>query len=405
MSNTILTPTAVTRKALEIFHNNLVFAKRVNRQYDDQFAKSGAKIGTSLKIREPNQFTVRTGAVIDAQDITESSTTLTLATQKGVDVNFSSVELTMSLDDFAERILEPAMARLASQVDYEGLSLYKDIYNHVGTGRTTPQTALVALQAGQKLNEFCAPQSQRYIVMNPVAQAYMVDALKALFHSAPKISSQYTKGEMGQALGFDWAMSQNVNSLTCGTRDLAPEVYAVGVEAGTVIKIDGCTAETETITEGECFTVATVNAVNPETKEDTGALQGFVATATATGDATSIDVSVQPALYAAAGVTKTITALPAVNDLVLFEGAAAAATTDGLSVVNNLAFHKDAFCLATADLVMPKGVDFASRQVYDGISMRIVRQYDINNDAFPCRIDVLYGWKTLRPQWACRIMG
>jgi len=234
----------------------------------------------------------------------------------------------------------------------------------------------------------------------------MVDGLKALFHAGPKIASQYNTGEMGQALGFEWAMSQNVNALTCGTRDLAPEIYATGVEAASSVQIDGCTAETETITAGECFTIATVNAVNPETKQDTGALQGFVATALATGDATKITVAISPPLYTAtSGVLQNITALPAVNDLVLFEGAAAAATTDGLSVVNNLAFHKDAFCLATADLVMPKGVDFASRQVYDGISMRIVRQYDINNDSFPCRIDVLYGWKTLRPQWACRIMG
>ena len=197
MSNTILTPTAVTRKALAILHNNLVFAKRVNRQYDDQFAKSGAKIGQSLRIRKPNEFTVRTGAAIDVQDITEASETLTLATQKGVDVNFTSLELTMDLDDFSERILEPAMARLASQVDFEGLTLYQDVYNHVGVGGTTPTTALVALQAGQRLNEFCAPQDKRHIVINPAAQASMVDGLKALFHSGPALSKQYTKGADG----------------------------------------------------------------------------------------------------------------------------------------------------------------------------------------------------------------
>jgi hypothetical protein len=404
MSNTILTPTAVTRRAMEIFHNNLVFAKKVNRQYDDQFAKSGAKIGQSLKIRTPNEFTVRTGATINVQDISESYETLTLATQKGVDVNFTSLELTMDLDDFSERILEPAMARLASQVDYEGLSLFADIYNHVGAARTTPTTALVALQAGQKLDEFCTPQSQRSVVISPAANASMVDGLKALFAPQGKIGSQYTKGGMGQALGFDWAMSQNVNSLTCGTRDLAPEIYSVGVEAADDVVFDGCTAETETVTAGECFTIAGVYAVNPETKESTGSLQGFVNTALATGNDTRIAMVVKPELYADDGVTKTITGLPQVNDLLLF-GAPAAATTDALSVVQNLAFHKDAFCLATADLVLPKGVDFASRQVYDGISIRIVRQYDINNDTFPCRIDVLYGWKTIRPEWACRILG
>lgn len=406
MSNTILTPTAVTRKALEIFHNELEFTRRVNRQYDDQFAKSGAKIGTTLKVRKPNQYTVRTGAVIDVQDTVESSIDLVLATQKGVDINFTSVELTMDLDDFAERILKPAMSRLASQVDFEGLSLYKDVWAHVGVGRTTPATALVALQAGQKLDEMACPRADRHMVVNPAAQATMVDALKGLFQDSGKIGTQYTSGQMGRALGFDWAMDQNVNALTCGTLDLAPEIYATGVEAGTTIKIDGGTAETETIVAGEVFTIATVNAVNPETKQDTGALAQFVATTTTTGDGTSNDVTASPALYTAtSGVLQNITALPAVNDLVLFNGAAAKATTAGLSIVNNLAFHRDAFCLATADLIMPQGVDFASRQVYDGVSMRIVRQYDINNDAYPCRIDILYGWKTLRPEWACRLLG
>lgn len=407
MANTILTPTAVTRKALALLHNNLEFTRRVNRQYDDQFAKSGAKIGTALRIRKPNEFTVRTGATLDVQDVSEGYETLTLATQKGVDVNFSSVELTMSLDDFAERILEPAMARLASQIDYEGLSLYADVGNHVGAGLTTPATALVALQAGQKLDEFCAPRSQRSLVVNPAAQAAMVNGLSTLFNASDKIGKQYTKGQMGTALGFEWAMDQNVNALVCGTRvGTIVGKTTLSAEGATTFVIDGITSENKTITAGECFTIAAVNAVNPETKQNTGALRGFTTTALCTGDGTDTDLTLGPAIYtSASGVLQNVTAFPQAEAALVFAGVAAPATTDGESVVQNLAFHRDAFCLATADLVMPKGVDFAAREVYDGISLRIVRQYDINNDAFPCRIDVLYGWKTLRADWACRILG
>ncbi len=399
MANTILTPTAVVREALRLLHNNLAFAKGVNRQYDDKFAQSGAKVGDSIQIRLPNRFTVRNGPTLSAQDVQEESVTLQVATQKGVDIQFSSAELTLSLDDFSKRILQPAMARLASEIDYDGLGLYQDVYNLVGTPGTTPNSALVYLQAGQKLDEFATPRDDnRSVVINPAAMAATVDALKGLFHDTKEVSKQYRRGLMGRSLGFEFAMDQNVRLHTVGAHGGTPLVNGAN-QTGSSLATDGWTASTTVLKKGDVFTIAGVYAVNPETGQSTGSLQQFVVTADVTSDAVgAATIPISPSIVTS-GAKKTVTNSPADNAAITVVGSAST------NYPQNLAYHRDAFVLATVDLVMPKGVDFAAREVYDGISMRIVRQYDINNDNFPCRIDVLYGWKCVRPEMACRIIG
>jgi hypothetical protein len=131
MANTLLTPSVITKEALAILHQKLNFVGSIDRQYDNQYAKSGAKIGNDLKIRLPNEFTVRTGAALSSQDVTESSVTLSVATQKGVDFTFSSEELSMHIDQFKERYIEPAMAVLASNIESDAFSMSKDVYNFV----------------------------------------------------------------------------------------------------------------------------------------------------------------------------------------------------------------------------------------------------------------------------------
>lgn len=398
MSNTILTPTAVTRRALETLQNNLVFTRQINRQYDSSFAQEGGKIGTALKIRLPNQYTVSTGAALDVQDTTEESVTLTVATQKHVDVNFSSAELTMSIDDFSERILDPAMMELAANIDYSGMSLYSDIYQQVGAAGTVPNTALVYLQAGQKLDESAAPAGMRKVIINPAANAQTVDALKALFAPGGAISSQYEKGLMGRnTLGFDFYQSQSVNVHTCGSRTNTTPIVNGTVTSGSSIVVSGA-GNAVTYTVGDVFTVADCFAVNPRTKQSTGALQQFVVTAANTSSGGgAVTLAVSPEIVTS-GARQNVTSSGVVNGKALtFVG------TASTGYAQNIAFHRDAFALATADLVVPKGVDFAYRAVNDGMSLRVVRQYDINNDVFPCRIDILHGFKTIRPQLACRI--
>jgi hypothetical protein len=392
MSNTILTPTAVTREALRILHQNLVFAKNVNRQYDDQFAQSGGKIGDSLKIRLPNEYTVRTGKTIQTQDTSEASVTLQVATQKGVDVNFSSKELTLDLDDFSERILKPAMARLAAEIDSDGLAEVANVYNAVGTAGTTPATALVALQAGQKLDEFLAPRDgQRKLIVNPAANAAMVDGLKGLFHSGDKLEDQYERGLMGKdVLGFDWYTSSHVDVLTTGTDHTTVTINDASIASGDTT----FTTAGGNVTVGTVFTIAGVKAVHPETKSAYSYDKQFVITAVDGNDWTF-----SPA-YITSGAKQNVDHLPSTGDAITLLGSASTAYP------YNLAYHRDAFVLATADLEdVAKYGAWGSRQSFDGVSMRIARQYDINNDNVPCRIDVLYGWKTVRPELACRIIG
>ncbi len=394
MPNTILTPTAVTREALRILHQKCKFIGSINRQYDDSFAKTGAKIGDSLKIRLPNQYTVRTGATLSAQDTTETSTTLQVATQKGVDVNFTSAELTLGLDDFSKRILDPAMSVLAAAMEADALSMYNQVYNFVGTPGTTPNALLTYLTARQKLVENLTPEGTWEMLTSPLATATIVDALKGLFNAQGEIKDQYREGVMGVAAGFEWMESTLAPTHTNGT-DVSITVNGPS-QTGSTLNI-GSVTNGATIKAGTCFTLAGVNRVHPETKVDTGVLQQFVVTADATMGGTTGSISISPPITTS-GATQTVTGSPTdTNSLTILTGSAST------GYVQNLAYHKDAFAFATADLVMPKGVHFSAREVFDGISMRIVQMYDITNDKLPCRIDVLYGYKAIRPQLACRV--
>jgi hypothetical protein len=400
MSNSILTIDMITRKALEILENNLVITRNVNRQYDDSFAVEGAKIGSTLRIRLPDRALVTDGAALQVQDDNEQFTTLTVASQKHIGVNFTSAELTMQLDDFAERVLKPRISQLASSIDADVANAYKSIGNTVGTPGTTPSTSLVLLQAQQKLNENAAVMSPRYATVNPAANAGLVEGMKGLFNPTDTISKQFRNGMMGTGvLGYDEInMSQSIKQHTTGSR------VATGNSVTTTVSAQGATSialtvgSALTVKQGDVFTVADCFAVNPQTRESTGSLFQFVALADATAVSTAIVVTVAP-IYTSANALATVDSFPVAGKAVVFVGAASS------QYAQNLVYHKDAITFATADLLLPQGVDMAARAVHNGISLRIVRQYDINNDRMPCRIDVLYGFSTIRPQMGCRIWG
>ena len=403
MSNSILTIDMITRKALEILENNLVITRNVNRQYDDSFAVEGAKIGSTLRIRLPDRALVTDGAALQVQDDNEQFTTLTVASQKHIGVNFTSAELTMQLDDFAERVLKPRISQLASSIDADVANAYKNIYASVGTPGTVPSTSLVLLQAQQKLNENAAVMSPRYATVNPAANAGLVEGMKGLFNPTDTVSKQFRNGMMGTGvLGFDEVnMSQSIKVHTTGSRVGTILVNgAVSTQGQSTISIDGLTGATDTVTAGDVFTIANVYAVNPQTRESTGSLQQFVVTAAQTGASNALaNMAISPPIYTSASALATVDSFPADNAAVTFLGSASTAYPQ------NLIYHKDAITFATADLLLPQGVDMAARAVHNGISLRIVRQYDINNDRMPCRIDVLYGFSAIRPQMACRMWG
>ena len=402
MANSILTIDMITRKALQILENNLVLTRNVNRQYDDSFAVEGAKIGSTLRIRLPDRALVTDGAALQVQDDNEQSTTLSVANQKHIGVNFTSAELTMQLDDFAERVLKPRVSQLAASIDADVANAYKEIYSSVGTPGTTPATSLVLLQAQQKLNENAAGMSPRYATVNPAANAGLVEGMKGLFNPTDTISKQFKNGMMGTGvLGFDEInMSQSIVNHTTGVTPTAPIVATTVSAQGSTSLAISFTVGSPTFKVGDVFTIAGVFAVNPQTRQSTGSLQQFTVTAdVSVSSTTTATLSVSPAIYTSAHALATVNSFPASSAVLTFLGGSAT------QYAQNLVYHKDAITFATADLLLPQGVDMASRQVHNGISMRIVRQYDINNDRMPCRIDVLYGYKVIRPQMACRLWG
>jgi hypothetical protein len=403
MANSYLKPDEITAEAQRVLHNSLPFTKNIDKQHDKETEFGGQKRGSTLRIRLPNQYTVRETWTINAQDQNEQSVSLVIGQIRGVDMNFSAADLALEINEFSKRFIQPAVKTLASKVDrYNIGEAYKATYQSVGTPGTTPNTALVWLQGGQKLNEAVCPEDDRIAVINSAAQASTVDALKTLFHANSQIEKQYLKGKMGTALGFDWYHSQNVPVHTCGSRTgtiLVDDAAGTNlVEGTTTMHVDALGGATDTFTEGDIVTFADVYAVNPETKESTGALKQFVVTAAATAASNEVDISLSPAMYST-GALQNVDALPVDGAGVTVLGTASTAYPQ------NLVFHPEAYTFATANLEMPTDVSFKAQVAVDGINMRILRQYDINNANYPCRIDIFFGFLAQRPELGCRVWG
>jgi len=401
VANSLLSPTIITREALRVLHANLNFIGSINRQYDNQFANEGAspsgKIGPTLTIRLPNEFTVRSGATLAVQDVTEATTTLTVSTQKGIDVNFTSADLTLTIDEFSARYLKPVMARLASEIESDAIKMYKDVSNFVDNDGGVI-SFLNYMQAGQKLDESLAPDdNSRVALMSLTHNTKLTDALKGLFNPQAQLGNQYRKGKVANdTAGFsDWYRNSLLTNHTTGTaaKTTGYSIDSAGTVTGSTITIK---SGSTTFLKGDVITIATLNAVHPETKADLGYLKQFVVTADSGANATSLSIS--PGIVTTGAKQNVSTSISA-DQVIVKLGAGASET-----LVQSLVYHPDAFTFVTADLVdVSKFGAWGARQVMDGISMRIARQYDIVNDKIPTRIDVLYGFKTIRPQLACRI--
>jgi hypothetical protein len=393
----------ITREALRILENNLTFTKYVRRDFDDSYGRAGAKIGTVLNIRKPPRYVGRVGQGLQIEDATETSVPLTLNTQRGVDIAFTSQDLALSIDDFSDRFVKPAIANVANFIDFDGLGQYLNVYNEIGTPGTVPNALLTYLQAGQRLDEEAAPRDNaRALVISPAMQATIVDALKGLFQSSQDIAEQYEKGTMGLTIGFKWSMDQNVRTQQVGAYAGSTPIVTVAGQTGNSILTSGWAAG-QVLNRGDIVTFAGVFAVNPQNHQSTGALRQFVITANvvSAGGLATLPIAGPGGLgIITAGPFQTVTNSPAAAAVITISGASGTGPTP-----RGLAFHKDAFAFASADLPLPGGVDMAAR-VADkqlGMSIRLVRAYDINTDRFPCRLDILYGWTTLYPELAVRV--
>ena len=389
MPNTLLTPDMITREALRVLHQKLKFIGSVNRAYDSSFAQSGAKIGDTLRIRLPNQYTVRNGATASFQDTVEQSTTLQVSTQKGVDLQFTSVDLALDLDNFSKHILEPAMAQLAASMESDFLNTAcKDVYNVINNIGSSA-TFAGAMQARAMLEKNLAPENDRYVLMNNDDNVSMVDALKGLFNSQETIGRQNREGMLGRTAGLDFMETTHFGTQARGSANGSYLTNGASQTGSSIIVDTG----TGTLAVGDVVTFAGVFRVHPESKIASTELQQFVITAAYAGGGGTIAIS--PAIVAS-GARQNVSNAVADNSAVTVVGTASTAYKQ------SLVYQKDAFTFATADLPLDDGMVWKSRQVYDGISMRIVKGYDITNDLSQARLDVLYGYKTIRPQTAVR---
>jgi len=413
MANTLLTISKITNEALMVLENSLTFTSEVERTYDDQFAVVGAKIGNTLNVRRPGRFIGTTGPALNVEDFNETSVPVTLSTQYHVDTQFSTQDLALSLDMFSDRVLKPAIAAIANKIDRDGLVMAKNnTANIVGTAGTPPSSLLTFLNAGAYLDAEGAPRDgQRSCIIEPFTSATIVDGLKGLFVPNATISRQYQKGLMGtDSAGMDWKMDQNVVNQTFGSYSTATLACATTTATGflttgwassSTIAITATTAVAP-LKQGDVIQIANVFAVNPQNRQAYGSnrLRNFVVQAdvtVATSGTTSVIVS--PAV---------ITAGQFQNVSVASTSATAAVTpfnNTGVVSPQNIVMHKNAFTMACADLELPDGVHFAGRASDKqlGLSIRVVRQYTINNDSIPTRLDVLYGWAPLDPELACRV--
>lgn len=399
-NNTLLTPDMITKEALRILHEKLSFVRAINRQYDSSFAKTGAKIGDTLRIRMPVQYNVTNGATFVKQDSIEQNISLSVTRRKHIGMGFTSNDLTMDIDNFSKRFIEPAMSRLAAEVETDVIaSATKLTFNQVGSAGSVPNSLKTYLLGRAKLNQFLAPKDNRSQMVSSIQSAEIVEALKGLFNDQGEISRQYREGYMGRAAGADWFESESIYTHVNGSGTVTNAVDAtVAVDGTDKLALKGL-GNAGTVKAGTVLTVAGVFAVHPETKVvRNGVLQQFVVledvTADSAGDA---EVTVSPKMYYGATPRQNISAAPQADAQVKFSGAASTGYEQGLL------FQEDAFTFATADLELPQAAGFKSRQTYDGLSLRLVGDYDISDDESLYRIDILYGFGALRPEHACRV--
>ena len=391
MSNTTLTPSIISKETLVMLENNLVAAGKVNRKFEDQFVK----IGSTLTIRKPNRFKVVSGPGLQIQDVVEPSTSITISNQKHVDFQFSSQELTLVIEEFSERYLKPAASELASQLDYDVISNFNQLFNVVGTPGTIPANFAALGAVGQRMDEGAVPQDERTLILNPAAYWSLANGLIGLY--VQSVSEPALKGFLAKIANFSIYMDQNVQSQTVGAYAGTPTVSGAG-QTGSSLLTAGWTASIANLLNvGDVFTVAGVYAVNPKSRQSTGALQQFVVTAAASSNGSgNATLSIYPPITTT-GAYQTVSASPANGAAITVVG------TASTSYAQNVAFVRDTFGLVTVPIELPDGVDFKARETYKGVSLRIIRAYDVNSDVTPCRVDMLYGTATYYPELGVRL--
>jgi hypothetical protein len=403
MANAIITPTIIAKEAVMQLENNLVMGNNVYREYKKEFVK----VGSTVNIRMPVDFTVTDGATRSNQDVVEKNSNIVVDQRKHVSWKFSTQDLTLSVEEYSERYIKPAMIRLANTVDSALTGLYKYAYHAAGSAGTTPNTFAAIGAVAQKMDEVAVPTDSRKLVLNPAAHWSMADALKGVY-SSKTVEDMIRRGYLGEVAGMEIFGDQNIKRHTKGTATGTPlvkganqNVTYASLTSGSsfwqsTLETDGWTASTTGILKaGDVITIAGVYAVNPISKESTNALQQFTVLSDVTSDgSTNGTLTVSPPIISS-GVHQTVDSVPADN----------AAITVVATHAANMAFHKNAIALVTCPLELPDSAGFKARESHNGLSVRVVKDYDIDADEEIIRLDILYGVKMVDPRQAVRLLG
>lgn len=380
-TDTLLNPSLITKETLVILENNLVATGKVNRQFENQFVK----IGNSITIRKPNRFLITRGPGLVIQNISEPSTSITISNQIHTDFQFSSADLTLTIEEFSERYLKPCAATIANTIDYDVLTNVFSFSNLVGTAGTLPSSFASLGAVGQRMDELAAPQEGRVLILNPAAYWALANGLTTLFVTS--VSEPALKGFLANIANFSIYLDQNTQQHLWGNFAGAGVVNGAG-QTGSNIVTNGWTASvTNLFNVGDVVTFPGVHQVNPQNRQSTGSLKDFMITAPVNSDSGGNAVlPIFPAINLTGAYQNTD-----VSPANLASVTPATTPTKGTSYFNNFGFVRDAIGLVTVPLELPEGVDFRAREMWKGISLRIVRAWDINSDTFPCRVDALYG--------------
>lgn len=404
MANSLLTPSVIAKEALMQLENNLVMGNCVHRDYKKEFVK----VGDTVSIRRPVQFTASDGATLVEQDVTEGKTSIVISKRKHVGWSFTTQDLTLTVEQYSERYIKPAMISLANIVDVDLLALYKNVWNWVGTPGQTVNSFSDFSKAPERLDNSAVPTDMRKSVLAPADHWGLLGTQTGLFITKPA-EGAYRQGSLGMIGGVDTFMDQNVQTHTVGAHGGTPLVDGASqsVTYGAVkdtytqtLTTDGWTTDS-VLKQGDVFTIHNVFAVNPKSKATLSYLQQFTLTAdvtTASNAANDTNLTITPPIITS-GAYQTVSAAPADNATITYLG------TASTGYPQNLVFHKNAFALVTCPLEMPDGVSFKARESHKGLSVRVVKDYDITNDKEIIRCDILYGVKAIYPELAARLSG
>jgi len=400
MANTIATPTWTARKLLLVASNKARFVGTITRKLSDDFVVEGTKVGATVNLRLPPRFQTQKGQAIQVQPIVDTLVPVTITDQAQIAWNYSSFTATLELQDVEERCVEPAGIQLANTYDADALArLYQDVFSVEGTPGTIPNTNATYLNAAARLTNFAAPTGPRKATINALMRASIANANLALFNPSKDISQLWKEGMFsGAALSWDeWYEDVNVFPHTVGPLGGAPTVNGAGQTGSSLVTQAWTAAAALRLRKGDVFTVANVFAVNPQNYRSTTQLQQFVVTADTSSDgAGAATIPIYPPIITS-GAFQTVDSSPANAAALTIVGAANTVTPQGLG------YHPQAFVMASANLIKPTVGEAKNVRMKDiNLSVRYWIASDIMTDQHPSRLDGIYGFKTVRPEFAVR---